>query len=164
MTLDLSRIQRRSPIFWGLIALVLFISVPGTILMVPPVVNLFVTYFTEWVSGGSFELSGSATWASVLSIIAAGMLLTTALVTSVAAMLCLIFKKYRAAKRLIIIAPVCFILQVSIAATTQTLGESWMPVTPDVLIKMSQYLMVTAVLFYYARKYNRMDSQAGSTA
>ena len=65
MTLDLSKIKRRSPIFWGLIALVLFISVPGTILMVPPVVNLFVTYFTEWVSGGSFELSGSATWASV---------------------------------------------------------------------------------------------------
>lgn len=147
---------KRSPIFWGLIALVLVFITPPMLMMLGATFHLSAGFVEDWIKG---ESQPHGMW----SLFIAGTICTLTPVMLFTAMLCLIFKKYRAASKLIIAAPVCIVVGfiVILTAHGNIFAEPMPELTSDQVPNFAfglQKLLVLTILFLYARKYLRLEN------
>lgn len=151
---------KRSPIFWGLIALVLISITPPMLMMLGASFQLFLSYLGDLTKGVSPALGDKDFWGAMLPIFVVGLVAMVCSVIVFSAMLCLVFKKYRAASKLLIAGPICFIVMIILVTQVSSLREG-LPreglINLTVVIHAMQRLLIFVVLFLYARKYLMME-------
>ena len=151
---------KRSPIFWGLITLVLTFTTPSMLVMLRVFAQLVLAIPEIFITGESLPLGDKdfrELMLLALFIGLVGLLLSFSVFT---AMICLIFKKYRSASRLLIAGPVCYIALILITLVTYLRED--MPreelFTGTFVMFTAQTFLIFVILFLYARKYLMMEN------
>lgn len=157
-----NRTFKRSPIFWGLLALVLYYNGPLLVVMLPSLFGFIWAWGGALIGNQPLGLPETISLMDIFMLFSVSIIINVTLAASIAAVLSLVFKKYRAAMRLIITACTCCVVALIGVSVTKLAGTPLQSFSWDILLRIAEYLAIGGALFFYARKYQQLEKVAAA--